>query len=62
MPPGPTFDVRVSRDGEFYLLQITDLGWTQAETEGEIETMARDFIAETTNQPSDSFKINIISV
>lgn len=66
----PTFDIEVSRDGRWWMIQVPALAgfvhpdgsvncstFTQAETEDEIEHMARDFIAVTLGVPYESVQV-----
>ena len=45
----PTYDIEVTRDSRWWMIHIPVLdGLTQARFPGEIEDMARDYIAVTT--------------
>jgi len=49
-PPVRTYDVEVYRDGPWYMIRIPDLdGLTHARHPGEIEDMARSYIAVSTD-------------
>lgn len=55
-----TYDVTVERDGAFWLIRVPELdGVTQARTRGEIESMARDYIAIVTKQLKESFQLSV---
>jgi hypothetical protein len=55
-----TYDVKVTRDGEFWFLTIPEVdGYTQARASDEIEPMARDYIATKLDVDAGSFKVSI---
>ena len=54
------YDVEVTRDGRWWAIHIPELdGLTQARNEGEIEEMARDYIAVTTDTPIAEVHVRI---
>lgn len=54
----PTYDIEVTRDGRWWMIRIPALdGLTQAEFPGEIEDMARDYIAVTTDTPIENVAV-----
>ncbi len=56
-----TYLVRAQRDGKFWHLRVPEIGHsTQARHVGEADFMARDLIALTTDQPHDSFDVEIV--
>lgn len=56
----PAYEVEVTRDGRWWLVHIPKLdGLTQARFWGEIELMARDYIAVTTNTPIEDIVVNV---
>jgi hypothetical protein len=55
------YDVEVTRDGRWWMIHIPELdGLTQARNEGEIEEMARDFIAVTTDTPIAEVGVRVV--
>jgi hypothetical protein len=55
----PTYDIDVTRDGRWWMIHIPALdGLTQARFPGEIEDMARDFIALVTDTPIGEIRVN----
>ena len=55
----PTYDIKVTRDGRWWMIHIPAIdGVTQARFPGEIEGMARDYIAVTTDTPIEDVQIN----
>jgi hypothetical protein len=58
----PTYDIEVTRDGRWWMIHIPALdGLTQAEFPGEIEEMARDYIAVTTETPIENVEVRRIT-
>jgi hypothetical protein len=54
------YQVVVRRDGRFWFIEIPSLdGATQARVLTEVEEMARDYIAEVTETPADSFALSV---
>ena len=57
-----TYDIEVTRDGKWWIIHIPVLdGLTQARFPGEIEDMARDYIAVTTDTPIEEIRANRVS-
>jgi hypothetical protein len=57
-----TYDIEVTRDGKWWMIHIPVLdGLTQARFPGEIEDMARDYIAVTTDTPIEEIRVNRVS-
>jgi hypothetical protein len=57
-----TYDIEVTRDGKWWMIHIPVLdGLTQARFPGEIEDMARDYIAVTTDTPIEEIRANRVS-
>ena len=55
-----TYDVNVERDGKFWLITIPELdGATQGRTLQEVPEMAKDYISLVTEEPEDSFELNV---
>jgi hypothetical protein len=55
------YDIEVSRDGRWWMIHIPELdGLTQARHEGEIEEMARDYIAVTTDVPIAEIGVRVV--
>lgn len=67
----PTYDIEVTRDGRWWMISIPELDGfvaadgsinvgaiTQARHPGEIEDMARSYIAVTTDTPIDEVRVN----
>jgi hypothetical protein len=60
MPERREWTVIVRRDGRFWYIDIPELGGaTQARSLTEIDEMARDYIAESTDAAADSFDVQI---
>lgn len=70
----PTYDIEVTRDGQWWMITVPELAGyvaadgsinlsdtTQARYEGEIDDMARDFIAVTLDMPIEDVHINRLS-
>jgi hypothetical protein len=58
----PCYDIEVTRDGRWWMINIPALnGLTQARFRGEIESMARDHIAVSTDTPIDDVEVRISS-
>jgi hypothetical protein len=58
----PCFDIEVTRDGRWWMISIPALnGLTQARFRGEIESMARDYIAVSTDTPIGEIDVWISS-
>ena len=56
------YQVRVERDGRFWVITIPALGGvTQAQFPGEIELMAREWIAVSQGIPIDKVKVRIVN-
>ena len=54
----PTYDIEVYRDGRWWMIRIPELdGLTQARHRGEIDEMARDYIAICTDTPVDQVHV-----
>jgi hypothetical protein len=54
------YDIEVTRDGRWRMIHIPALdGLTQARYRGEIEYMARDYIAVTTDTPIDDIEVRL---
>jgi hypothetical protein len=57
----PEYEIIVERDGRFLLIHIPALaGVTQARFRGEIESMARDYIALVTETPFDDVAVRVL--
>lgn len=57
--PMPSFDIDVTRDGGWWMVHIPELGGrTQARYPREVELMAREYIAISTETPIDQVAIN----
>jgi hypothetical protein len=55
----PAFDIHVTRDGRWWMIHIPEIdGLTQARWPGEIEDMARSYIAVSTGTPIDQVTVN----
>jgi hypothetical protein len=53
------YDIEVTRDGRWWMVSVPELdGLTQARCPGEIEGMAREYIAVSTGTPIDQVAIN----
>jgi hypothetical protein len=58
----PTYDSEVTRDGRWWMIHIRALdGLTQARFPGEIEEMARDYIAVSTDTPIEDVEVRRIT-
>jgi hypothetical protein len=58
-----TYDVTVSRDGKWWMIHIPDLdGLTQSRRLGEIEDMARDYIAVVTDVPLSQVAVRVSGI
>jgi hypothetical protein len=58
-----TYEVVVTRDGRWWMIAIPALdGLTQARHRGEIEEMARDYIAVTLDAPIADVAVRIVGV
>jgi hypothetical protein len=56
-----TYDVGVYRDGRWWMIRIPELdGLTQARWPGEVKSMARSYIAVSTDQPIDTIAVRIV--
>ncbi|WP_217184007.1 hypothetical protein [Streptomyces sp. AC495_CC817] len=56
------YDVTAERDGELWFIRIPEIdGATQALSQVEILTMARDYIATTLDISPDSFELTVNS-
>jgi hypothetical protein len=56
-----TYDVEMYRDGPWWMIRIPELdGLTQARHPVEIEEMAREYIAVTTDQPIDAIAVQLL--
>lgn len=54
----PAYDSEVTRDGRWWMVHIPELdGLTQARFPGEVELMAREWIAVTTDIPIDQVEV-----
>jgi hypothetical protein len=54
------YEIGVYRDGRWWMIRIPELdGLTQARHPGEIEDMARSYIAATTGQPIDRIAVHV---
>jgi hypothetical protein len=54
----PTYQIEVTRDGCWFMIHIPAIdGLTQARFPGEIDDMARDYIAVTTGTPIDEIDV-----
>jgi hypothetical protein len=54
----PTYDITITRDGRHWLIHIPALdGYTQARHTGEIDDMARDYIATVTDTPAEAIHL-----
>ncbi len=54
----PSYEYSVTRDGRWWMITIPALdGLTQARHPGEIEEMARDYVAVTTDTPIDEIHV-----
>jgi hypothetical protein len=54
----PTYDIDVTRDGRWWMIHIPALdGLTQARFPGEIEEMARSYIAVSTDTPIEDIEV-----
>jgi hypothetical protein len=57
-----TYEIEVYRDGRWYMIRVSELdGLTQARHPGEIDDMARSYIAVSTDQPIDTIAVRIAS-
>lgn len=55
-----TYEIEVYRKGRWYMIGVPELdGLTQALHPGEIEDMARSYIAVSTDQPIDTIAVRI---
>jgi hypothetical protein len=55
-----TYEIEVYRKGRWYMIRVPELdGLTQALHPGEIEDMARSYIAVSTDQPIDTITVRI---
>ena len=54
-----TYRVDVERDGRFWLLRVPEVGVTQARHLREVDTMARDLIALTTDSEPATFDLDV---
>lgn len=54
-----TYRVDVERDGRFWLLRVADVGVTQARHLREVDAMARDLVALTTDSDPTSFDLDV---
>ncbi|HEY9313916.1 hypothetical protein [Williamsia sp.] len=55
-----TYDVEVYRDGKWWMVRIPELdGLTQAYSEDEVDLMAREFIAVTTDVEIDEVGVRV---
>ena len=54
-----TYRVDVERDGRFWLLRVAEVGVTQARHLREVDTMARDLIALTTDSDPATFDLDV---
>ena len=55
------YDIEVTRDGRWWAIRVPELdGVTQARHRGEIEEMARDYIAVATDTSVDSVSVRIV--
>lgn len=61
MPAGPIYTVHVTKDGDYFVLTIDDVGVTQARHPDEIELMARDYIASILEVGEGTFGLNIVA-
>jgi hypothetical protein len=60
-PSMHTYDVEVITEGRWWMIRIPELdGLTQARWPGEIEDMARSYIAVSTGQPIDNIAVRVI--
>jgi predicted RNase H-like HicB family nuclease len=56
------YEATAERDGKFWLVRIPELdGLTQGRSLAEVQVMAKDYIALVTDQPEDSFEVNVIT-
>lgn len=56
----PRYEVNVQRDGRYLLVRIPTLdGVTQARFPGEVEPMARDYIALVTDTPLEDVAVRV---
>jgi hypothetical protein len=56
-----TYDAEVYRDGRWWMIRIRELdGLTQARHPGEIEDMARSYIAVSTGTPIAEIAVRIV--
>jgi hypothetical protein len=57
-----TFDIGVTRDGRWWMIHIPELrGLTQARNPGEIEDMARSYIAIAAEIPIEDIEVRIVT-
>lgn len=55
----PCYDIEVTRDGRWWMIHVPELDLlTQARHPGEIEDMARDLIAVSTDTPIEDVSVN----
>ncbi|MCV7088881.1 hypothetical protein H7H80_02370 [Mycobacterium interjectum] len=56
----PSYDIEVTRDGRWWMIHIPAInGLTQARFPGEIEAMARDYIAVSTAAPVAEIEVRL---
>ena len=56
----PTYDVNATRDGRFWMVAVPELdGLTQARYRGEVEAMAREYIATVLDLPVDDIAVRV---
>jgi hypothetical protein len=55
------YEIDVYRDGRWWMIRIPELdGLTQARWPGEVKSMARSYIAVSTDQPIDNIAVRVV--
>jgi hypothetical protein len=58
-----TYEIDVYRDGRWWMIRIPEIdGLTQARHRGEIDDMARSYIAVSTGQPIDTIAVRVAKI
>jgi len=57
-----TYDINVTRDGRWWMVEIPNIGLTQTRRLGEVEQMAQEYIAVTLDVPISSVTTSIAHI